>query len=101
KMHQTVLNRCRSKLIKDLNVDVVMMYIQEKELLDDFTIRDIKQQITETKAISHLIDQIKQRDKDTYERFKECLILAKRADIKRMLDEEEAKSSADTKVKCH
>ncbi|KAL3889091.1 hypothetical protein ACJMK2_001447, partial [Sinanodonta woodiana] len=41
KLHPTVLNRCRSKLIRDLNVEGVMMYIQEKELLDDVTIRDI------------------------------------------------------------
>ncbi|KAL3889216.1 hypothetical protein ACJMK2_001563, partial [Sinanodonta woodiana] len=48
-------------------------------------------QTTATKAISLLIDQIKQRDQDTYETFKECLILAKRADLKQTLEKEEQK----------
>ncbi|KAL3889158.1 hypothetical protein ACJMK2_001511 [Sinanodonta woodiana] len=89
KLHQTVLNRCRSKLIKDLNVEVVMKYIQEKELFDDVTIRDINEQTTTTAKISHLIDQIKQSNKDTYTRFKQCLIEAQREDLKIMLEKEE------------
>ncbi|KAL3889163.1 hypothetical protein ACJMK2_001516 [Sinanodonta woodiana] len=93
KLHQTVLNRCRSKLIKDLNVEVVMKYIQEKELFGDVTIRDINEQTTTTDKISLLIDKIKQRDHNTYERFKECLIQAQREDLNKMLEEEENQSA--------
>ncbi|KAL3889060.1 hypothetical protein ACJMK2_001416 [Sinanodonta woodiana] len=74
------------------------MYIQEKELFDDVTIRDINEQTT-TKATSLLIEQLKQRDQDTYEQFKTCLILAKRADLKQMLEEEEENLAAEMKEK--
>ncbi|KAL3889149.1 hypothetical protein ACJMK2_001503, partial [Sinanodonta woodiana] len=100
KLHQTVLNRCRSKLIKDLNVEVVMKYIQEKELFGDVTIRDINEQTTTTDKISLLIDKIKQRDHNTYKRFKECLIQAQREDLKKMLEEEE-NQSAEMKLAHH
>ncbi|KAL3889133.1 hypothetical protein ACJMK2_001487, partial [Sinanodonta woodiana] len=100
KLHQTVLNRCRSKLIKDLNVEVVMKYIQEKELFGDATIRDINEQTTTTDKISLLIDKIKQRDHNTYNRFKECLIQAQREDLKKMLEEEE-NQSAEMKLAHH
>ncbi|KAL3888921.1 hypothetical protein ACJMK2_001281, partial [Sinanodonta woodiana] len=99
KLHVTVLNRCRSKLIKDLNIEGVMMYIQEKELFGDVTIRDINEQALTTDKISHLIAQIKKRGQDTYERFKECLFLSKQEDLKEMLDEEEKKCAAEMKSK--
>ncbi|KAL3889405.1 hypothetical protein ACJMK2_001749 [Sinanodonta woodiana] len=73
------------------------MYIQEKELLDDVTIRDINEQTTTTDKISHLIDQIKKRGQVTYERFKECLIQARQADLKIMLEEEEENVAAQMK----
>ncbi|KAL3889136.1 hypothetical protein ACJMK2_001490, partial [Sinanodonta woodiana] len=97
-LHQTVLNRCLPNLMKDLNVELVMKYIQQHELFDDVTIRDILQQTT-TKAITHIINEIKQRDQYTYECFKECLILAKRADLKIMLEEEEENLAAEMKDK--
>ncbi|KAK3598164.1 hypothetical protein CHS0354_013875 [Potamilus streckersoni] len=89
KLHPKVLNRCLPNLKRDLNVEDVMMYIQQKELFDDVTMRDIMEQKTTTDKISKLIDLIKQRDPDTYQLFKDCLVLAKRADLKIMLEEEE------------
>ncbi|KAL3889129.1 hypothetical protein ACJMK2_001483, partial [Sinanodonta woodiana] len=56
-------------------------------------------QQTTTKAITHIINEIKQRDQYTYECFKECLILAKRADLKIMLEEEEENLAAEMKDK--
>ncbi|KAL3889171.1 hypothetical protein ACJMK2_001522, partial [Sinanodonta woodiana] len=47
------------------------------------------EQRTTTDKISHLIDKIKQREEDIYDRFKECLILAHCTDLKIMLEEEE------------
>ncbi|KAL3888274.1 hypothetical protein ACJMK2_000645, partial [Sinanodonta woodiana] len=99
KLHVTVLNRCLPNLLRNLNVRDVMMYIQQIELLDDVIIRDINEQITTTNAITLLIDQIKQRDQDTYKKFKDCLILAKRADLKRMLEEEEENIAVEIKEK--
>ncbi|KAL3889083.1 hypothetical protein ACJMK2_001439, partial [Sinanodonta woodiana] len=49
--------------------------------------------------ISHLIDQIKQRDKETYEKFKVCLIEAERKDLILMLEEEEKKVAAEMEEK--
>ncbi|KAL3888930.1 hypothetical protein ACJMK2_001290, partial [Sinanodonta woodiana] len=95
KLHQTVLNRCLPNLMTDLNVEVVMIYIQQKGLFDAVTIRNINDQTKATKAISLLIDQIKQRDHDTYERFKECLIDAQRADLNKMLEEEEKRVATE------
>ncbi|KAL3889064.1 hypothetical protein ACJMK2_001420, partial [Sinanodonta woodiana] len=57
------------------------------------------QQKTTTDKISHLIDQIQQRDQETYERFKECLILADRADLTRMLEAEEENLALEIKEK--
>ncbi|KAL3889053.1 hypothetical protein ACJMK2_001411 [Sinanodonta woodiana] len=99
KLHVTVLNRCRSKLMKDLNVEGVIMYIQEKELFGDVTIRDINEQAITTDKISLLIAQIKKRGQDTYERFKECLVLSQQEDLKERLDEEEKKVAAEMKSK--
>ncbi|KAL3889088.1 hypothetical protein ACJMK2_001444 [Sinanodonta woodiana] len=99
KLHPTVLDRCLLRLMTDLNVEVVMMHIQQKGLFDAVTIRNINQQKTTTEQISHLIDQIQQRDQETYKRFKECLILADRADIKRMLEEEEENVAVEIKEK--
>ncbi|KAL3889090.1 hypothetical protein ACJMK2_001446 [Sinanodonta woodiana] len=97
KLHQTVLNRCLPNLMTFLNLGVVMVYIQQHELFDDVTIRDINEQKTTSKKILHLIEQLKQRDQDTYEKFKECLILAKREDLKKTLEEEEKKVAAEMK----
>ncbi|KAL3889006.1 hypothetical protein ACJMK2_001365, partial [Sinanodonta woodiana] len=55
------------------------------------------EQRTATKAISLLIDQLKQRGQDTYEKFKDCLILAKREDLKKILEEEEKIVAAEMK----
>ncbi|KAL3888314.1 hypothetical protein ACJMK2_000684, partial [Sinanodonta woodiana] len=99
KLHETVLNRCLPNLLKDLNVRDVMMFIQQKELFDTVTIRDINEQITTTDKISHLVDQITKREQDTYERFKKCLILAQRADLKVMLEEEEENIATEMKEK--
>ncbi|KAL3888899.1 hypothetical protein ACJMK2_001259, partial [Sinanodonta woodiana] len=52
-----------------------------------------------TDKILHLIDQIKKRGQDTYERFKECLVMAQQVDLKEMLNKEEKKVSAEMKVK--
>ncbi|KAL3889134.1 hypothetical protein ACJMK2_001488, partial [Sinanodonta woodiana] len=49
------------------------------------------EQPTSTKGISLLIDQLKLRDQDTYEQFKECLILSNHADLINMLEKEEKK----------
>ncbi|KAL3889087.1 hypothetical protein ACJMK2_001443, partial [Sinanodonta woodiana] len=97
KLHQTVLNRCLPNMMTNLNVEVVMIYIQQKGLFDAVTIRNINDQTITTKAISLLIDQIKQRDQDTYESFKECLIDAQRADLNKMLEEEEKRVAAEMK----
>ncbi|KAL3888897.1 hypothetical protein ACJMK2_001257, partial [Sinanodonta woodiana] len=97
KLHQTVLNRCLPNLMRDLNVRDVMMYIQQTELLDDVTIRDVNEQTTTSNTISLLIDQIRKRGQDTYERFKKCLIQAKQADLKIMLEEEEEIVAAEMK----
>ncbi|KAL3888214.1 hypothetical protein ACJMK2_000590, partial [Sinanodonta woodiana] len=99
KLHESVLNRCLPNLLKDLNVRDVMMYIQQKELFDAVTIRDINEQTTTTNTISLLIDQIKTRDQDTYERFKECLIQSHRADLKHMLEDEEENIAVEMKEK--
>ncbi|KAL3888283.1 hypothetical protein ACJMK2_000654 [Sinanodonta woodiana] len=99
KLHVTVLNRCLPNLLRNLNVRDVMMYIQQIELLDDVIIRDINEHTTTTNAITLLIDQIKQRDQDTYKRFKDCLILAKQADLKIMLEEEEENIAVEMKEK--
>ncbi|KAL3889079.1 hypothetical protein ACJMK2_001435, partial [Sinanodonta woodiana] len=99
KLHQTVLNRCLPNLMRFLNVRDVMMYIQEHKLFDDVAVRDINQQKTSTKAISLLIDQVKLRGQDTYERFKECLILTNQADLKQKLDKEEDNLAAEMKDK--
>ncbi|KAL3888962.1 hypothetical protein ACJMK2_001321, partial [Sinanodonta woodiana] len=99
KLHVTVLNRCLPKLVKDLNLEVVMLYIQQKELFDEVTLCDIKERTIKRDKISHLIDQIKQRDKETYERFKECLVEAEREDLILMLEEEEKKVAAEMKEK--
>ncbi|KAL3889126.1 hypothetical protein ACJMK2_001480 [Sinanodonta woodiana] len=90
-MHQTVLNRCLTNLTQDLYDQDVIEYVQQKGLFDDVTIRDIKEQPTSTKGISLLIDQLKLRDQDTYEQFKECLILSNHADLINMLEKEEKK----------
>ncbi|KAL3888915.1 hypothetical protein ACJMK2_001275, partial [Sinanodonta woodiana] len=97
KLHETVLNRTLLDMMKYLNIGVVMMYIQQKELFDEVTLRDIKEQRTATKAISLLTDQLKQRGQDTYEKFKECLIQAKREDLKKILEEEEKIVAAEMK----
>ncbi|KAL3889001.1 hypothetical protein ACJMK2_001360, partial [Sinanodonta woodiana] len=55
------------------------------------------EQRTTSKKIVHLIEQLKQRDQATYEKFKECLILAKREDLKKTLEEEEKKVAAEMK----
>ncbi|KAL3888925.1 hypothetical protein ACJMK2_001285, partial [Sinanodonta woodiana] len=54
-------------------------------------------QLTTTDKILCLIEQIKKRDQDTYEKFKKCLSKAKRKDLTKMLEEEEKKVAAGKK----
>ncbi|KAL3889070.1 hypothetical protein ACJMK2_001426, partial [Sinanodonta woodiana] len=54
-------------------------------------------QTTASKKILHLVEQLKKKDQDTYVVFKKCLILAKREDLKKMLEEEEKNIAAEMK----
>ncbi|KAK3602001.1 hypothetical protein CHS0354_024778 [Potamilus streckersoni] len=48
KLHQIVLNRRLPDLVKDLDFQTVSVYIQQKELFDHVTMRDILEQRTST-----------------------------------------------------
>ncbi|KAK3611542.1 hypothetical protein CHS0354_016474 [Potamilus streckersoni] len=89
--HRIALNRCLSTLVRELDFKLVSMYIQEKELFDDVTMRDISDQKTTSNQIRELIKRIQQRDQDTYEKFKECLIQARQSFLRDMLEKEDAK----------
>ncbi|KAK3582748.1 hypothetical protein CHS0354_039791 [Potamilus streckersoni] len=90
KLHQCVLNRCLPELKIALDVEAVCVFIQEKEMFDDVTMDHILDQETISDRIMELIRLIQQRDQDTYEEFKKCLVMANQSDLKCLLEKEEA-----------
>ncbi|KAL3836865.1 hypothetical protein ACJMK2_022276 [Sinanodonta woodiana] len=89
KLHRSVLNHCLPQLVRDLDFRTISIYIQQKEIFDDVTMRDILHAGLPSNQITGLIERIQQRDQSTYETFKKCLVLAKQEDLKDMLEEEE------------
>ncbi|KAL3836848.1 hypothetical protein ACJMK2_022261 [Sinanodonta woodiana] len=89
KLHRSVLNRCLPQLLMDLDFKTVSIYIQQKEIFDDVTMCDISDESKESGKNRELIRRIQQRDQGTYDKFKECLVLAKQEHLKDMLEAEE------------
>ncbi|KAL3851610.1 hypothetical protein ACJMK2_015347 [Sinanodonta woodiana] len=91
KLHRTVLNRCLPIFVRDLDINAVFDYLYLKNLFDEITLRDIKEEKTTSDKIRQLIYRLQQRDQDTYEKFKDCLVLSKQEHLKQILEEEEGK----------
>ncbi|KAL3851939.1 hypothetical protein ACJMK2_015631 [Sinanodonta woodiana] len=91
KLHRTVLNRCLPNLVRDLDFKAVSIYIYQKELFDDITFRDISEQRVTSEKIRELIHRLQQRDENTYEKFKDCLVQSKQEYLKDILEKEESK----------
>ncbi|KAK3601737.1 hypothetical protein CHS0354_016101 [Potamilus streckersoni] len=91
KIHRTVLNRCLPNLVRDLDFKAVSIYIYQKELFDDITLRDISEQRVTSDKVRELILRLQQRDQNTYSKFKECLVLSKQEYLKDFLENEETK----------
>ncbi|KAL3836864.1 hypothetical protein ACJMK2_022275 [Sinanodonta woodiana] len=99
KVHHSVLNRCLPVLLRDLDFKTVSIYIQQKEIFDDVTMGDILDDgAPPSDKIRGLIQRIKQRDRGTYEKFKECLVLAKQEHLKDMLEAEEERVAMDKDI---
>ncbi|KAK3612147.1 hypothetical protein CHS0354_016526 [Potamilus streckersoni] len=98
-LHRSVLNRCLPKLVRDLDFKTVSIYIQQKELLDDVTMRDISEGNRTSDNIKRLIQWIQQRGYDAYKTFKECLVLSKQENLKDMLEEEEKRVEIVNNIK--
>ncbi|KAL3837596.1 hypothetical protein ACJMK2_022943 [Sinanodonta woodiana] len=89
--HRIVLRRCFPVLLRDLDVAGITDYIYQGELLDDVTLRDMKDLQRTSHKIRLLIESIEQRDQSIYEQFKMCLVLSEQSYLKDILEEEEAK----------
>ncbi|KAK3608707.1 hypothetical protein CHS0354_013641, partial [Potamilus streckersoni] len=98
KLHHMVLDRCRTVLLRDLNISTVTDHIYQEDLFNDVTMRDILDQKTTSDKIRELIKQIKQSDWDTYVKFKACVVKSKQADLKAMMEKEEALVAKELKV---
>ncbi|KAL3866930.1 hypothetical protein ACJMK2_044177, partial [Sinanodonta woodiana] len=90
-LHRTVLNRCLPRLIKHLDFIKIYLSVKKKAILDDVTLRDIKEQTTRTNKIMELIERVKQRGRKAYDVFKECLGESRQTELLDELKKVEAK----------
>ncbi|KAK3592318.1 hypothetical protein CHS0354_000874 [Potamilus streckersoni] len=101
KLHRNVLNQCLPTLMNDLDFKPVCMYIQQKGLIDDVTMRDIQEERVTSDKTMRLLQRIQQGSWDIYEKFKECLVQAKQEDLKEILEKVEADFAIDEGKETH